>query len=85
MHFLRIAASQGGEYSRSICGEERACETFAPAMKERRCVICGRKIELDEIARELGWDDVTISLVCAKCASAARVRDEPEEEPPRRQ
>jgi hypothetical protein len=51
-------------------------------MKERQCLICGQTIEHDEIARALGWDDVTVSLVCAKCAST-RVGEEPEQEPPR--
>jgi hypothetical protein len=51
-------------------------------MDEQRCVICGGKIELDEIARKLGWEDVAASLLCAKCAWVRR-NDEPEEEPPR--
>jgi bifunctional non-homologous end joining protein LigD len=49
-----------------------------------KAAICGQKIELDEIARELGWDDVTASLICAKGASI-RGNDEPEEDPPRGQ
>jgi hypothetical protein len=34
----------------------------------------------DEIARELGWDEATLSVICTECASL-RVEDDPKEEP----
>jgi hypothetical protein len=44
-------------------------------MNEQRCLICGGPIDLDEIARELGWDDVTHALICARCASVGSDED----------